>query len=113
VTVSKVRQKGVRKNDYFGLTMYELTPEIQPKVKVTLALSPTEKVEQEGIFTIDRHEGSYKYADEVVLTVWSCDKPILKQRAYNDGYYRVEIPIPKATAIKLFEKALQKLWLCE
>ena len=111
--LSETRLKGVRKRPYFGLQMYDLTPSIKPVVKTTMALSSSEKVEFQGSLSFDRHEGSYMYPNEVVVSVWSHSKPVVKQRAYNDGYYRVEIPVPQRVFTKMCERALEKLWLIE
>lgn len=105
--------KGVAKREYFGLRMFDLTPEVKPKVKATVAVSPQKKWVQEGLLSFDRHEGSYQFPEEVVITVWSREPPVVKDRAFNEGYYRVEIPVPKAVFIKMCEKALQKLWFIE
>lgn len=111
MTVTELERLGLRKRTYKGLTMFELTPSIRPAVKATFALSPTEKVLMKGVLSIDRHEGSHSFPDEVVISVWTRDPPFFERRAENDGYYRLEIPIPINVATKLFEKALEKLWL--
>lgn len=113
MTVPEIERVGVRKRDYFGLSMFDLTPTIKPTVKVTMALSPVEKAVLEGQLSFDRHEGSYRFPEEVVISVWCHGKPIIRQRAYNNGYYRVEIPVPRRVFTKMCEKALQKLWLLE
>jgi len=111
--LSEQRLKGVRKKPYFGLQLYDLILSIKPTVKATMALSATEKVEFSGSLSFDRHEGSYMYDNEVVVSVWSHDKPVFKERAVNDGYYRVEIPVPQQVFTKMCERALEKLWLIE
>lgn len=108
-----VELEGVQKRTYKGLRMFDLTPEIAPTVKCTFAISKDAKYIQEGTLTFDRHENSYKFNDEVVITVWSRESPCTSQRADNDGYYRVEIPVPKQVFIKMCEKALEKLWFTE
>lgn len=110
---TETRLKGVRKRLYFGLQMFDLTPSIKPTVKATMALSSTEKIEFQGSLSFDRHEGSYQYPNEVVISVWSHGKPVFKERAVNDGYYRVEIPVPQRVFTKMCERALEKLWLLE
>jgi len=58
MALSEFELFGFRKRDYFGLRMWHITPEIQPLVKATLAISPTEKWLFTGTLTVDRHEGS-------------------------------------------------------
>jgi len=113
MVVSQIEMEGVRKKDYFGLRMYDLTPEIKPTVKCTFALSPTEKATMEGKLSFDRHEGSHTYPEEVVVSLWTTEKPVITERAFNGGYYRVEIVAPRRVFTKMCEKALQKLWLLE
>jgi len=113
MTVSQIEREGIRKRDYFGLLMFDLTPTVKPTVKVTMALSPTEKATLEGELSFDRHEGSYQYPEEVVISVWCHNKPMIQPRAYNGGYYRVEIPVPRRVFTKMLEKTLKKLWLLE
>lgn len=113
MTVSQVEMEGVKKKDYFGLTMWDLTPTIKPTVHCTFALSPTEKAVMEGKLSFDRHEGSYVYPEEVVISLWTTEKPVIKERAFNGGYYRVEIVVPRKVFTKMAEKALEKLWLLE
>lgn len=108
-----VELEGIPKKEYKGLRMYELNPEIQPNVKCTFAISPSEKFVQEGRLCFDRHEGSSKFQDEVVVSVWSRQPPHREARASNDGYFRVEIPVPLAVFVKMCEVALKKLWLLE
>jgi len=108
-----VALEGVQKRTYKALRMFDLTPEFQPTVKCTFALSHRSKYVQKGTLTFDRHENSYKFPDEVVITVWSREPPYEEPRADNDGYYRVEIPVPKAVFQKMCEKALEKLWFTE
>lgn len=113
IYMGSVEKVGVQKRTYKGLRMFDLTPEIKPTVKCTFAVSPSKKFVQKGLLSFDRHEGSYKYNDEVVITVWSKNPPYEEHRADNQGYYRVEIPVPKAVFIKMVEKALEKLWFTE
>lgn len=112
MTVSELERVGVVKKDYNGLRMIELTM-LRPRVKATMAISPTEKMLQIGTFSIDRHENSHSFSDEVVFSVWGFARPVYEKRARNDGYYRVEIPVPLRVAIKMLEDALHKLWLVE
>ena len=102
---------GIVKKDYKGLRFFELTVGMRPYTKCTMAISPTEKLLQLGKFSIDRHENSHTFANEVVFSVWGFQKPIYETRAVNDGYFRTEIPIPLHIAMRMLEKALEKLWL--
>lgn len=114
MTVTQLEREGAKKKDYFGLQMFELAPEIKPSVTATFTWGPSKKAVQQGILSFDRHEGSYKFSNEVVITVWSKNPPQLDvDRAYNDGYYRIEIPVSQHVFLKMCEKALQKLWLLE
>jgi len=113
VTVSQVQMEGVKKKDYFGLAMYDLTPSVAPTVDCTFALSTSEKATMTGKLSFDRHEGSYKYPEEVVISIWTHNRPVVEQRAFNGGWYRVEIPVPRRVFQKMCEKALEKLWLLE
>lgn len=76
-------------------------------VTCTFAISKDEKLVLKGKFSIDRHTGSYKFEDDVVLTVWGTEPPVLEKRARNKGFFRLEIPLPIAAAIRLFETALR------
>jgi len=111
MVLSEVERLGLRKRNYKGLTMFELSYPLRPAVKATFALSPTEKVLMKGVLSVDRHEGSHSFPDEVVISVWTRDPPFFERRAENDGYYRLEIPVRVDIAKKLFERALEKLWL--
>jgi hypothetical protein len=93
--------------EYFGLTIEELCG--LDDVVCTFGFNKDEKLVLTGRFAIDRHRGSYRYSDEVVLTVWSTKPPVLAKRAQNKGYYRLEIPLPIGVAIGLFETALHRL----
>ena len=62
MTVSEVALKGVARKVYKGLRMHDLTPELQPQVKCTFAISTADKYVQEGILTFDRHENSHTYS---------------------------------------------------
>ena len=104
---------GKVKKEYFGLRMYELVPELQPKVTSTFTTSKNEKLVLVGILSLDRHENSNKFEDEVVVSVWSRDPPYIEQRAFNDGYFRLEIPVKLETFVKLMEACLKRLWLLE
>lgn len=106
-----VSDLGKRKKDYFGLTIYELAS--HPVTHATVC-SGEEHQKWTGTFAIDRTEGSYRYGDEVQFVVWSTDPPKIKmERAPNDGYYRIEICIPKQEAVRLLETALTRIYNAE
>lgn len=106
-TIASWNKNVVRRRGYFGLTFDQLAA--ADDVTCTFAISKDEKLVLKGKFTIDRHAGSYKFHDEVVLTVWGTEQPVLEKRAWNKGFFRLEIPLPIAAAIGLFETALHRL----
>jgi len=113
-TQLSIENEGLRKRDYYGLKMWDLTPTVKPIVECTFALSPTQKATLKGPLSFDRHEGSWKYPEEIVISIWSNNKPILhEERAFNQGYYRVEINVPRDVQTRMFMKALEKLWILE
>lgn len=61
--------KVVQKKPYFGLQFVELTKS-QPDVHTSFTWSRDKKAYLHGTLTLDRHKGSWKYPNEVVLTVW-------------------------------------------
>lgn len=84
------------KREYSGLKFTELS-EIQPDVHASFTWSRTEKAYLHGKLSYDLHEGSYQYPDEVVTTVWTNEPPDINVlRAYNHGFYRIEIPVEAA-----------------
>ena len=102
---------GIEKKEYNGLHIFELA-----SYPTTHATSCNEKEHRlwSGTFFIDRTEGSYRYGDEVQFGLWSRTPPKIKQsRAANDGYYRIEICLPKEDAIQLLEMALARLYNSE
>ncbi|MFC1486617.1 hypothetical protein ACFLRN_02865 [Thermoproteota archaeon] len=102
---------GIKKRDYNGLSIFELAS--HPITHATVC-SGAEHQKWTGTFTIDRTEGSYRYGDEVQFVVWSLEPPKIKmERAFNDGYFRIEICIPKENAIHLLEDALSRLYNSE
>jgi hypothetical protein len=103
ITIANRNKSVVRRREYFGLTFDELA--VLDDVTCTFAISKDEKLVLKGKFSIDRHAGSYKFDDEVVLTVWGTEPPVWEERAWNKGFFRLEIPV----AIGLFETALHRL----
>lgn len=101
--------KVVEKRPYFGLQFVELT-KTQPQVHASFTWSKDSKAYLHGKLTLDRHKGSWKYPNEVVISVWSKEPPETVQRAYNDGYYRIEIPIPEAVFLRMIEEAASTLF---
>jgi len=101
--------KVVEKKPYYGLQFTELSP-TQPDVNASFTWSKGKKSYLRGKLSLDRHRGSYKYANEVVISVWSRDPPETVDRAYNDGYYRLEIPIPESVFLKMIEEAASNLF---
>jgi hypothetical protein len=92
---------------YFGLTFKQIAA--AEDVTCTFAVSRTQKFVLNGHFAIDVHTGSFKYPRQVVLSVWSLNKPILQGRPLNHGFYRVEIPLEISVAATLFKDALSRL----
>jgi hypothetical protein len=108
--VSQLEKEGVQKKDYFGLKMFDLTPEYKPLVHASFTWSKDKKAMQEGVLSFDRHEGSYRFSNEVVISVWSKSPPVLNvDRAYNDGYYRIEIPVDQHVFLKMIDRAQKRL----
>lgn len=112
MTVSELEKEGVRKRDYNGLKIYEIA-KCPVLIEATTAHSQNEKFVYKGIFTIDRTENSWKYGDQVQFCLFTTEKPYVRQRVNHDGYYRIEIAIPKNIAVKMLESALHKLWFIE
>lgn len=109
MTVSEFERLGVKKRPYNGMQAYEIAKCPVP-VKTVSAYSQNEKHEYVGTFTIDRTEGSYQYPDEVQFVLWTRNPPTIRQRVTHDGYYRVEICVPRVVATKMLEQALKRLW---
>jgi hypothetical protein len=110
LTVSDFERLGERKKQYKGLDFYNITAPLQVNVNVTFALSPSEKASMNGSLSFDRHENSVRYNDEVVISVWSHEAPVIETRAENNGDYRTEIPVPIAVFQELCQTALTRLW---
>lgn len=113
MTVTEFEKFGVKKRDYYGLELYDITPETKPFTYATLAVYEDWKLAQPGVVSFDRHEKSYRFNDEVVISVWATDPPFWVERAVNDGYYRNEIPVEKPDFILMSQQALQRLWFNE
>ena len=101
--------KVVEKRPYFGLQFTELA-KTQPDVNASFTWSKGEKAYLRGKLSFDRHKGSYKYPNEVVLSVWSKEPPEIAERAFNNGYYRIEIPIPESVFLRMVEEAATALF---
>jgi hypothetical protein len=110
VTVIDFERLGKRKTRYKGLDFYNITAPIKVNVNVTFALSPSEKASMNGSLSFDRHENSVRYNDEVVISVWSHEAPVIEERADNGGFYRVEIPVPLPVFQRMCETAIDRLW---
>lgn len=94
---------GKRKREYNGLTIFELVS--HPVTHATVC-GGAEHQKWTGEFTIDITEGSYRYGDEVQFVLWSREPPKNKrERAPNDGYFRIEICLPESEALELLEEA--------
>jgi hypothetical protein len=106
---SEFEELGLRKNPYKGLDFFDLTAPVKANVPVTFALSPTEKASMTGFISFDRHENSYAFNDEVVISCWSREPPIIEKRAENQGYYRVEIPVPLTVFEQMLQLALKRI----
>ena len=106
----KTTKLGKKKKRYNGLDFYEITYPITIDVNTTFALSPTEKAVMTGKLSFDRHVNSFMYEPEVVITVWSTSKPHIEARAENEGYYRLEIPVPVPVFERILHLALDRLW---
>lgn len=72
------------------------------EVPLTLTMSEREKLVFHGPLSAEFPKGSYKYGRECVLTVWSVTYPTVQVRAYNNGFARLEIPIPVSSALRDF-----------
>lgn len=102
--------KVLSKKPYFGLQFVELTKS-QPDVHASFTWSKDSKAYLHGKLSFDRHKGSWKYPNEVVISVWSRNPPEIKiDRAYNSGYYRIEIPIPESVFLRMVEEAATALF---
>jgi hypothetical protein len=108
-TFSEFEELGLRKNPYKGLDFFDLTAPVKARVPVTFALSPNEKASMSGFLSFDRHENSYAFNDEVVISCWSREPPIIEKRAENQGYYRLEVPVPLDTFERMLELALRRI----
>jgi len=69
--VSNFSKLGQRKRRYNGLDFYDITYPITIDVNTTFALSSDKKAVMTGRLSFDRHENSYCYNPEVVISVWS------------------------------------------
>jgi len=63
-----------------------------------------------GILSVDHVQNSLKWGTQVTINLWTKDLPKFEQRAENDGYSRVAIPLKPSEALALCEKLLEKLW---
>ena len=97
----------VQKQAYKGLQFSELGS--LSSIPRTWAISATEKYSTVANFTVDVHKHSYMFKDEVVLTLWSTRYPEVKLGAENDGYFRLEIPIPMRDFYELMMTVLPEL----
>jgi hypothetical protein len=95
---------------YAGLEFRNLTFDLPVSTKATLAINNTEKYVLAGSLSFERQENSYRYENEGVVTLWSREPPVLESRAYNDGYFRVEIPVPLVAFSKMCELGWQRTW---
>ncbi len=109
MNVSKFEALGLRKTPYKGLVFFDLTAPLKVNVPVTFALSPTEKASMTGLLSFDLHQNSYAFNDEVVISCWSREPPIIERRAENAGYYRLEIPVLLTPFEQLLELALKRI----
>lgn len=81
------------KRKHNGLTFTDLNKLTVPVVS-TMTIDDKTKLSMKGELAVEMHEGSYKYDNEVVLSVWSYVYPEVKVRTRNKGYGRTEIVIP-------------------
>lgn len=100
----------VEKKPYKGLKFTELE-KLEVPVEATLTINATQKYELKGFLTVDCHRNSWKYQDEGVITVWSYDKPILKNRPVDADkqFFRIEIPVPIPVLYDFLMNACMKL----
>jgi len=81
------------KRYHHGLTFSDLDKLSVPVVS-TMTIDDEKKLSMKGNLAVETHEGSYKYDNEVVLTVWSYVYPTVEVRTNNRGYGRMETVIP-------------------
>lgn len=106
-----VTDLGLRKRDYKGLKFFDLTYDVPVRTNVTFSISEREKyVMRDAALSFDRHENSYRYNDEVVISVWSNEAPVLEVRAENETAFRCEIPVPLLTFTQMCAVAQDRIW---
>jgi len=98
----------VEKKPYKGLSFTELE-KFKAPIIATFAISPSEKLVMKGTLTVDVHKNSYAFQDEAVISLWSNQYPVVERRAQNDGYARIEIPIPVRDAYNFLLNVCMKL----
>ena len=109
MTTSKFEALGQQKRTYKGLQFFDITSPIKAKVPVTFALSCNEKASMTGFLSFDRHQKSYIFNDEVVISCWSINPPKIEKRAVNQGYFRCEISVPLDVFERMVAVAINRL----
>ena len=74
-------------------------PDIVPS---TMAINEKTKLAFKGHLTLNFHLGSRKYSPEAVLSIYSPVYPIVKERASNNNWARLELPLPVCAATREF-----------
>ena len=101
---------GLEKQPYKGLRFYDLTYDVKPVVNATFALNYDEKAVLRGKLSFDRHENSWMYNDEVVISLWSHTPPKIEARAESNTKFRLEIPVPLLSFAQMCAVAQERIW---
>ena len=76
--------------EYNGMFFHDLAVSTSP-VKTEVAISVDDKLVNKGPLTLQRHEESYKFEPELMLSTWSTHYPVPESRGvYASPYWRTE-----------------------
>lgn len=71
-------------------------------VPSTMAINEKTKLAFKGKLTLNFHLNSSRYSPEAVLSVYSRDYPVIRERAENNNLARMELPLPISLVTKCF-----------
>jgi hypothetical protein len=102
---------GLEKRQYYGLQFFNLTHDVPAVADVTFSVDSKQKyVLKNARLSFDRHENSYRYNDEVVISAWSTFEPYIESRPLNNTKFRCEIPVPLLTFSQMCAVAQSRIW---
>jgi len=84
------------RGEYFGCRMFTLSETQVRNATASCGLGETERklsFEAEPKLAFEVTQGSYKYGPEFQVVCWQRKAPIQKDRKFNNGFGRIEIPM--------------------